>query len=121
MCIDSQLLALIKIATGTVDLLTPQFNEKISTQATISNSLYPKPHFNKAFLVERDRGTRKSKSLDNWWVVNVTGLISSYTVIANDLSGITTIASLRKKMAIFIYYTMIHPTMPCHLFLGFII
>lgn len=97
MCIDSQLLALIKIATGTVDLLTPQFNEKISTQATISNSLYPKPHFNKAFLVERDRGTRKSKSLDNWWVVNVTGLISSYTVIANDLSGITTIASLRKK------------------------
>lgn len=24
-------------------------------------------------------------------------------------------------MAIFIYYTMIHPTMPCHLFLGFII
>lgn len=49
MCIDSQLRSLIKTGTDTVDLVTAWFNEKFSTQATISNSLYPKPHFNKVF------------------------------------------------------------------------
>lgn len=84
---------MIKVGTGTVDLVTPRFNEKVSTQATISNSLYPKPHFNKAFLTEGQE--KASLWITGGWLMWL-GTIFSYTAIANDLSGITTIASLRR-------------------------
>lgn len=105
---------MIKVGTGTVDLVTPRFNEKVSTQATISNSLYPKPHFNKAFFTEGQE--KASLWITGGWLMWL-GTISSYT--ANNLSGITTIASLEGYFYL-LYYDPYYHTLPFILRLNYL-